>query len=138
MLRQHAEPAAHLEHDVVGLELGEAADDLEDVVVDQEVLPELAVRANRELSQAAEARLTWPRYHPKTRAALRSTSVSSSSYATPRRDATCSAVLTTLAGSFGFPRTRLWREVGRVRLDEQQLVRHRRGCRLQRSSPSDR
>ena len=42
--RQHAEPGADLEHDVVGLELGEAADHAEDVLVDEEVLAELLLR----------------------------------------------------------------------------------------------
>ena len=43
VLAQHAEAAAHLEHHVACVELGGAADHAEDVVVDEEVLPELAV-----------------------------------------------------------------------------------------------
>ena len=42
--RQHAEARADLEHDVVGRELGEAADHAEDVLVDEEVLAELLLR----------------------------------------------------------------------------------------------
>ena len=37
-------PGADLEHDVAGLELGEAPDDAEDVLVDQEVLAERLLR----------------------------------------------------------------------------------------------
>ena len=40
-------PGADLEHDVVGAELREPADDAEDVLVDEEVLAELAVRVRR-------------------------------------------------------------------------------------------
>ena len=43
---QHAEPGPDLEHDVVAVELGEAADHAEDVLVDQEVLAELLLRPN--------------------------------------------------------------------------------------------
>jgi hypothetical protein len=53
-LRQHAQPAAHLEHDVARVELGGRADHPQDVVVDQEVLPELAVRPHAELAQPAQ------------------------------------------------------------------------------------
>src|SRR5204862_853169 len=97
--------AAHLEHDVALVELRHAPDHLEDVVVDQEVLAELAVGPDAELAQAAKAALAERTHQPNTRAALRSTTRSSSSYATPRSSATCSAVSTTFAGSFGFPRT---------------------------------
>jgi hypothetical protein len=44
---QHAEPRPDLEDDVVGVELGEPADHPEDVLVDEEVLAEFLVRADR-------------------------------------------------------------------------------------------
>jgi hypothetical protein len=53
-LRQDAEAAADLQHDVARLELGGVADQAQDVVVDQEVLAELAIRAHAESAQTAE------------------------------------------------------------------------------------
>ena len=50
---------------------------------------------------------------------------------TPRSSATWRAVCATFAGSFGLPRTRLGREVGRVGLDEQQLLGHPPGGLLE-------
>ena len=44
--RERAEPWADLEHTVDGLELREAADHAEDVLVDEEVLAELLLRAD--------------------------------------------------------------------------------------------
>ena len=44
--REHAEAGADLEHDVVGGELREAADHAEHVLVDEEVLAELLLRAH--------------------------------------------------------------------------------------------
>ncbi len=80
VLGQHAEPAADLEHDVVGAQLRGAADHVEDVRVDQEVLAELAVRADPELPHPAQARLRRELAHqPRSRAALASTAASSSS-----------------------------------------------------------
>ena len=73
---QDPEAAADLEHDIVRGELREAADHAEQVVVDEEVLPELAVRADAEARKAFEAcaRLAHGRcgraHHPKSRAAL--------------------------------------------------------------------
>ena len=43
--RQDAEAGSDLEHDVVAAELGEAADHAEDVLVGEEVLAELLLRA---------------------------------------------------------------------------------------------
>ena len=57
VLAEHAEAAADLEHDVVGLQLRGARDDLEDVRVDQEVLAEVALRAHPEGPHAPQARL---------------------------------------------------------------------------------
>jgi hypothetical protein len=87
VLGEDAQAPAHLEHDVVRRQLGGATDHLEQVVVDQEVLAELAVRADAELAQAPQAglpqagRLVANRgaHQPKTRAALASTVASSSS-----------------------------------------------------------
>ena len=105
-LRQHAEPAADLEHDIARVELGRGADHAQDVVVDQEVLAELAVGADAEGAQAPEARLARLVAHgPSTRAAFASTLRSSSSYSIPRSSATKRAVWVTFAGSFGLPRS---------------------------------
>ena len=81
MLAEHAEAAADLEHDVVGVELGGALDDAEDVRVDEEVLAEVALGAHAELAQAAQARLggELAGHQPKSVAALASTRRSSSS-----------------------------------------------------------
>src|SRR5439155_25269094 len=102
---QHPQPAADLEDHIGRIELRRAPDHAEDVVVDQEVLAELAVRAYPELAQPAQAGLARPgapprplAHHPKTRAAFRSTIASSSAYDVPRSSATYSAVCTTLAG----------------------------------------
>jgi hypothetical protein len=80
VLRQHAEPAAHLEHDVGGVELGGAGDHVEQVRVDEEVLAEVAVRAHAVLAQAPQARLGGERaHHPNSRAPFASTAASSAS-----------------------------------------------------------
>src|SRR5438067_818614 len=108
VLGQHPQPPADLERHVAGFQLRQATDHPEDVVVDQEVLAELAIRAHAEATQTAQARLARlgrRDHHPKTRAAVRSTAASSSAYEMPRRSATCSAVATTLEGSLGLPRT---------------------------------
>ena len=81
VLAEDAEPAADLEHDVVGAELRGALDDPEDVRVDEEVLAEVALGAHAELAQAAQARLGGEvlGHHPNSVAALASTRRSSSS-----------------------------------------------------------
>ena len=80
VLRQHPQPPADLEDDVVRLELGGRADDAQQVVVDEEVLAQLSVGPDVELPQTSQARLAGlGRHHPKTRAAFDSTSASSSS-----------------------------------------------------------
>ena len=61
VLGQDAEAAADLEHDVVGPQLGQPPDHLQQVRVDQEVLAQLAIGADAELAQAAQARLDWGR-----------------------------------------------------------------------------
>ena len=63
-----------------GRRRGGARDHVEDVRVDQEVLAELAVRADAELPHAAQARLRRePGHQPSSRAAFASTAASSSS-----------------------------------------------------------
>ncbi len=106
VLGEHAESAADLEHDVPGLELGGPLDHAEDVRVDQEVLPELAVRSHAEAPHPTQARLHWLLRHreppgahqPNTRAALRSTAAPSSAGVVPRSSATNASVCTTKAG----------------------------------------
>ena len=88
---ENAQSAPDLDHHIVRRELGQALNHIEDVAVDEEVLTELA--------DAPSA------HHPNTLAALRSTAPSSSAYDAPRSAATARAVCTTLAGSFGLPRT---------------------------------
>src|SRR5688500_17449525 len=103
MLGQDPEPAPHLEHHVRLGQLRGVGDQPEHVVVDEEVLAELAVGADAELAHPADAALYA--HQPKMRSALRSTRASSSSYETPRSSASLCAVCTTFAGAFGFPRT---------------------------------
>ncbi len=57
VLREHAEAAADLEHDVVGLEPRLALDHAEDVGVDEEVLAEVALGPHAEVAHPAQARL---------------------------------------------------------------------------------
>ena len=95
VLREHPQTTADLEHDVRGRELREAADDAEHVRVDEKVLPELAVRTDRELAHPPHRRLG---HHPKTRAAVRSITPPSSTTDTPRSSARNSAVCVTNAG----------------------------------------
>ena len=79
VLREHSQPAAHLEHHVVRPELGGTLDHAEQVVVDQEVLAELTVGPDLELPQAAQARLARLAHQPNTRAAFASTVLSNAS-----------------------------------------------------------
>ena len=106
-LRENPEPAADLEHDVALVQCRESLDHVEDVAVDEEVLAQLALA--RRARGYGRARLALrPRaraHHPNTAAALRSMSRSSSSYGTRRVIASARAVVTTLAGSLGLPRT---------------------------------
>ena len=106
MLGQDAEAAADLEHDVVRRQLGSAGDDAQQIVVDQEVLAELAIGVNVVPAQAARlacrgSRLTTREDPPGVVLDL----VSSSPYPTPRSSATQRAVCVTLAGSLALPRT---------------------------------
>jgi len=119
--RQDSQAPSDLEHDVARLELRDLQDGVEEALVDQEVLAQVTARTQVELAKAfggpaAEAGrcgiglkgLPTQRlvdHHPNTRSAFSSTSASSSSYSSPRSSATARAVATTLAGSFGRPRT---------------------------------
>ena len=83
VLGKDAEAAPHLEHHVGVRELGGVPDQAQDVVVYQEVLPQLAVRPDPEGLQPAQACLAryGPRlaHGPNTRAAFASTVLSSAS-----------------------------------------------------------
>ena len=89
-----SEPRADLENHVVAVELGEAADHAEDVLVDEEVLAEVAVRRDREAAHGSE------------NAAVAFASICSARAAasSPRASASAATVWTTKAGSFGRPR----------------------------------
>src|SRR5262249_46448799 len=89
---QDAEARPDLEHDVVDVEVGESADDTEDVVVDEKVLPEPLLRTDAHRSWNATAAF----------ASIWAPSVSTS---TPRVCARAATVWMTNAGSFRFPRT---------------------------------
>ncbi len=81
VLGQCARARADFEHDVVGAELGEPADDAEDVLVDEEVLAELLLRRDRD----AHGR-------PNARDAFASICVASSAGSSPRVSARDSTV----------------------------------------------
>src|ERR671935_234255 len=89
---QDPEPRTDLEHDVLRRELREAADHAEDVLVDEEVLPELLL-GERE-----------PHESEKAAAAFASSRAASSAGSSPRASASATTVWTTFAGSFGRPR----------------------------------
>ncbi len=90
--REDAEPRSDLEHDVCSVELGEPADDAEDVLVGQEVLAEPLLRRH------VHAR-------PKTAVAFASIWPASSPASSPRTSASVVSVGVTKAGSFVLPRT---------------------------------
>ena len=90
--REDAEPGADLEHDVVGVELGEPADHAEDVLVDEEVLAERLLRRDAHGSR-------------RRRSAFASICAASSAASSPRASASAASVCTTLAGSLRRPRT---------------------------------
>ena len=115
---QHPEPGADLQHDVVRPQLGQAADDAEDVLVDEEMLAELTVRDDSA--------------HGRENAALAFASIcaASSSASSSRAAASASTVWTTFAGSFGLPRG-LRREVRAVGLGEKPIGGDARGALAQ-------
>jgi len=86
VLGEHAEPPSHLEHDVGRRQLGGLADQPQHVVVDEEVLAQLAVGPHVEAAQPVDAALAGafalppgrPAHQPRTRAAVASTTRSSS------------------------------------------------------------
>src|SRR5207247_9686215 len=89
---QGAEPGADLEHYVLAGQLRKTADHAEDVLVDEEVLTQLALREGGHCS-------------PKTAAAFASICRARSSRSSPRIAASADSVWTTCAGSFVVPRT---------------------------------
>ena len=91
-VREDAEAGSDLQHDVVAAELGEAIDHAEDVLVGEEVLAELLLRADAHGRRKAAVAF----------ASMRATSSDGSS---PRARASAATVWTTCAGSFGRPRT---------------------------------
>ena len=92
--RQHAEPGADLEHHVAGVEVREPSDDAEDVLVDEEVLAEVAVGRDREPRHGSE----------NASAAFASIRSARAAGSSPRASASLATVCTTYAGSFGRPR----------------------------------
>ena len=90
---KHPQAGPDLEHDVVCVELGEPPDDAEDVVVDEEVLSEIAVGCDRQLHGSENAAAAFP-----------AICAPRSSGSTPRALASASSVSTTFAGSLGRPR----------------------------------
>ena len=87
----HARP--DLEHDVVGVQFREAADDAEQVLVDEEVLAEVALGVRK------PAHERWKAARAFSAVCRPSTSASS-----PRAAASAATVCTMFAGSFGRPR----------------------------------
>ena len=106
VLGQRPDPRAHLEHDVVGPELREPVDHQQQVVVEQEVLAELAVRAQAVLGEAAQRAL--PRLGHQAGSANAASALStiarpSASGSSPRSSATKRRVSSTIAGRHGLP-----------------------------------
>ncbi len=123
---QDAEPGPDLEHDVLRVELREAPDDPEDVVVDQEVLPEVFVRESAASRQREARPRRWRRSaRPARRGSRRE----------PRPAP--STVWTTFAGSFGRPRRGCGARYGTVGLGQDALGRDARGRRSQGRRPSE-
>ena len=89
---EDAEAGADLEHDVIGVELGEPADHAEDVLVGEEVLAQPLLRDDGHGSAKAAV-------------AFASIRAASSSASSPRAAASAATVCTTFAGSFGLPRS---------------------------------
>ncbi len=93
---ESAQAGSHLENDVAGVDVSQAADYVEDVLVDQKVLSEVTIRGDFEIRHD---RLN-------ARAALASTVSTSSGSDSPRASASAPSTSLTFAGSFGVPRTR--------------------------------
>ena len=93
VLGEHAEPGADLEHDVVRVERRETSDHVEDVPIDEEVLPERLLRR-----VSAHGR-------PNAFVALASIAAASVAGSSPLTAASTSSVCRTFAGSFRRPRT---------------------------------
>ena len=135
VLGQRSDAGADLEHDVLRPQVGEPIDHLEQVVVEQEVLPELAVRPQAVLREPAERPLPQLLHQTgsaNAASALSTTARASSSGSTPRSPAMKRSVSSTIAGRHGRPRCGTGRQVRRVGLDEQALDRDAPGGLLQR------
>ena len=91
---EDAEARPDLEHDVVGVELGQPGDDAEDVVVDEEVLAERLLRCDAHGAGEAEGRVGVP-------VDLRARAPRAPS---PRTSASAASVWRTFAGSLRLPR----------------------------------
>ncbi len=96
---QHPEPGADLEHDVLRPQVGQAVDDPQDVVVEQEVLAEVAVGLQPQLAEPGEGQLARRpvahRPNANARAALATTCSPSAPASSPRRPATKRSVSST-------------------------------------------
>ena len=114
---QDPQAGPDLEHDVVRVELGEPPDDAEDVVVDEEVLSEIAVGCDRELHGSENAAAA---FGVDLRAEVVRVDAAGPGERFEREHDVRRLVGTAAAG--------LRREVGAVRLDEDPLGRDlRRG-----------
>src|ERR671936_3218589 len=116
--REHAESGADLEHDVTRTELGEAPDHAQDVLVRQEVLTEVPLRADdhpavrgrtcRLAAARAPAPLAptggFPAGSENAAVAFASIRAASASTSSPRLAARAATTWTTFAGSLGRPR----------------------------------
>src|SRR5262245_9087282 len=89
---ENTETRADLDHDVRSIEPRHSLDDAQDVLVDEEMLAERLLRLDGHGNRKAAA-------------AFACVAAASSSAATPRASASVRTVCTTLAGSFGRPRT---------------------------------
>ena len=127
VLGQHSEATSDLEHNVARRELGRAADNPEDVGVDQEVLAEVAVGTDAESTHPPQAGLNRPFSHgahpqANTRAALRCTVAPSSSDAHTALLGEEGRGVHDERGLVALLTDRLWTEIRGVRLHQQTLL----------------
>ena len=115
VLREDAQPGTDLEHDVVLVELGEAPDHAEDVLVDEEVLAEIAVRRDGEAHGSEKAAV-----------AFESIWAPSSSASSPRSFGECGDRQHDVRGLVRTAAAGLGSEVRAVRLGEDPLRGHLR------------
>src|SRR5262249_44728338 len=123
--RQDAKPGADLEYHVGRVELGESPDHRENVLVGEEVLPELPLRPRAQRALGIGGTSRFPRTpspaplsltggfaagSAKAEVAFASIRAASSGASSPRTSASAATVYTTCAGSFGRPR--IWSAAG--------------------------